>query len=37
MDFIPRLMRKFPAAGESILAQRLNPHSHHNLNPPKPF
>jgi len=33
MDFIPRNMRKFPAAGESILEQHLNP----NLNPPKPI
>jgi hypothetical protein len=37
MDFIPRSVRKFFAAGESILAQRPNPNRNHNLNLPKPI
>jgi hypothetical protein len=41
MDFIPPMMRKFPAAGEYILAQHLgfprNPNHNRNLNPPEPI
>jgi hypothetical protein len=36
MDFIPRTMRKFFAAGESILNPS-RPNHNHNLNPSKPI